>query len=158
MFHKVKSVTPQKDFFLTIGFNNGETKIYDVKPLFEKIVDFKILLSLVGLFEEVKVAEGGYGVMWSDDLDLSCNELWNNGKIIEDCSHVKNNDVWDNFRIEMVKARNDYGVTQKELEALSGVRQPIIARMEKGNTCPQIDTILKILAPMGKTLAIIPKT
>ena len=131
MFHKVKSVTPQKDFFLTVDFNNGETKIYDVKPLFDKFVDFKILLSLVGLFEEVKVAEGGYGVMWNDE--------------------------WDNFRIEMVKARNDYGVTQKELEALSGVRQPIIARMEKGNTCPQIDTILKILAPMGKTLAIIPK-
>ncbi|MCI9359196.1 MAG: helix-turn-helix domain-containing protein [Lachnospiraceae bacterium] len=39
---------------------------------------------------------------------------------------------------------------------MSGVKQPIIARMEKGTTSPQIDTILKILLPLGKTLAIVP--
>ncbi|MCI9086944.1 MAG: XRE family transcriptional regulator, partial [Clostridia bacterium] len=32
----------------------------------------------------------------------------------------------------------------------------IIARMERGNTNPQLDTILKVLAPLGKTLAIVP--
>lgn len=56
---------------------------------------------------------------------------------------------------EMVKARREKGVTQKELEELSGVRQPIIARMEKGRTDPQLETILKILAPLGKTLAVV---
>lgn len=35
-------------------------------------------------------------------------------------------------------------------------KQPIIARMEKGSTKPQLDTVLKILAPLGKTLAIVP--
>ena len=38
----------------------------------------------------------------------------------------------------------------------SGVKQPIIARMEKGHTNAQIETILKILAPLGKTLAVVP--
>ena len=33
---------------------------------------------------------------------------------------------------------------------------PVIARMEKGYTSPQIDTLLKVLAPLGKTLAIVP--
>jgi len=37
---------------------------------------------------------------------------------------------------------------------LSGVKQPIIARMEKGSTSPQLDTVLKVLAPLGKTLYI----
>lgn len=32
----------------------------------------------------------------------------------------------------------------------------IKARMEKGLTNPQIDTVLKILAPLGKTLAVVP--
>ena len=41
-------------------------------------------------------------------------------------------------------------------EELSGVKQPIIARMEKGHTNAQIETILKILAPLGKTLAVVP--
>lgn len=57
---------------------------------------------------------------------------------------------------EIVKARQEKGISQKKLEELSGVKQPVIARMEKGTTSPQLDTILKILAPLGKTLAIVP--
>ncbi len=57
---------------------------------------------------------------------------------------------------ELIKARKEKGISQKKLEELSGVKQPIIARMEKGSTSPQIDTILKILIPLGKTLAIVP--
>ncbi len=57
---------------------------------------------------------------------------------------------------EFIKARQEQGLSQKKLEELSGVKQPVIARMEKGLTSPQIDTILKVLAPLGKTLAIVP--
>ncbi len=57
---------------------------------------------------------------------------------------------------ELIKARQEKGLSQKKLEELSGVRQPIIARMEKGLTSPQLDTILKVLAPLGKTLAVVP--
>lgn len=57
---------------------------------------------------------------------------------------------------ELIKARQEMGISQKKLEELSGVKQPIIARMERGNTNPQLDTILKVLAPLGKTLAIVP--
>lgn len=57
---------------------------------------------------------------------------------------------------ELIKARQEKGLSQKKLEELSGVKQPIIARMEKGLTNPQLDTILKVLAPLGKTLAIVP--
>lgn len=57
---------------------------------------------------------------------------------------------------EIIKARQEQGISQKKLEELSGVKQPIIARMEKGYTSPQISTILKILAPLGKTLAVVP--
>ena len=57
---------------------------------------------------------------------------------------------------EILKARKEKRISQKELERLSGVRQPIIARMERGLTSPQLDTVLKVLAPLGKTLAIVP--
>lgn len=57
---------------------------------------------------------------------------------------------------ELIKARKEKGISQKKLEELSGVKQPIIARMEKGSTSPQLDTILKVLAPLGKTLAVVP--
>ncbi|GHU17671.1 hypothetical protein FACS189472_04910 [Alphaproteobacteria bacterium] len=54
----------------------------------------------------------------------------------------------------MIKARHKQWLSQKKLEELSGVKQPIIARMEKGNSIPNLNTILKILAPLGKTLYI----
>jgi DNA-binding XRE family transcriptional regulator len=57
---------------------------------------------------------------------------------------------------ELIAARNEKHISQKQLEAMSGVKQPVIARMEKGYTSPQLDTLLKVLAPLGKTLAIVP--
>ena len=57
---------------------------------------------------------------------------------------------------ELIKARQEQGMSQKRLEELSGVKQPVIARMEKGRTIPQIDTVLRVLAPLGKTLAVVP--
>ena len=56
----------------------------------------------------------------------------------------------------IIEARHEQGISQKQLEELSGVKQPVIARMETGKTNPQLDTILKILASLGKTLAVVP--
>ena len=57
---------------------------------------------------------------------------------------------------EIIKARKEKGLSQRELEKLSGVKQPVIARMENGTSVPNLSTILKLLAPLGKTLAIVP--
>ena len=56
----------------------------------------------------------------------------------------------------LVEARQEQGISQRQLEELSGVKQPQIARMEKGDSNPQLDTLLKVLAAMGKTLVIVP--
>jgi len=56
---------------------------------------------------------------------------------------------------ELAKARAERGITQKKLEEMSGVKQPVIARLERGTTSPQLATVLKVLAPLGKTLGII---
>lgn len=55
---------------------------------------------------------------------------------------------------EIIKARQEKGLSQRELGELSGVKQPIIARMEKGVSIPNLNTVLKVLAPLGKTLYI----
>lgn len=57
---------------------------------------------------------------------------------------------------ELIDARNEKGISQKKLETLSGVKQPVIARMETGTTSPRLDTVLKVLAALGKTLKIVP--
>ena len=57
---------------------------------------------------------------------------------------------------ELIQARQEQGLTQKQLEELSGVKQPVIARMERGTSTPSVSTIMKLLAPLGKKLAIVP--
>jgi len=57
---------------------------------------------------------------------------------------------------ELIKARKEKGITQKQLEEMSGIKQPVIARMETGKANPQIETVLKVLAPLGMTLAVVP--
>ena len=72
MFHKVKAVTALLDYRLSVQFAEGVTKIYDVKPLFNKWTAFKVLQAHPELFTSVEVDVGGYGIIWNDDLDLSC--------------------------------------------------------------------------------------
>ena len=55
------------------------TKIYDVKLLFEKLPVFAALKDDVRTFYSVSVDIGGYGIVWNDELDLSCDELWEHG-------------------------------------------------------------------------------
>lgn len=57
---------------------------------------------------------------------------------------------------EMIRAREEKGITQKQLEAMSGIKQPVISRMEKGITDPQLSTVLKVLNSLGKTIKIVP--
>lgn len=56
---------------------------------------------------------------------------------------------------EIIRLRQENGISQKRLGELSGVQQPIIARMETGATTPQLSTMLKLLLPFGKTLAVV---
>lgn len=83
MFHKVKAVNALPDFRLSVQFAEGVTKIYDVKPLFSKWFAFKDLENTPELFYGVEVDMGGYGIVWNDNLDLSCDELFANGKTVK---------------------------------------------------------------------------
>ena len=55
---------------------------------------------------------------------------------------------------EIISARNEKGISQRKLGEMSGVKQPVIARMENGKTVPNLDTVLKVLTALGKTLYI----
>ena len=90
MFYKVKSVRPLPGLELLVGFQNGEERRYNVKPLMDTWEPFKAFASTIGLFEQVKVDVGGYGISWNDEIDLSCNELYYNG--------IAHNAAMDDYR------------------------------------------------------------
>jgi DNA-binding XRE family transcriptional regulator len=57
---------------------------------------------------------------------------------------------------ELIDARNENKISQRRLEELTGIRQATISDMEAGKTSPSIDTLLRVLAPLGKTLVVAP--
>jgi len=65
-----------------------------------------------------------------------------------------------NFEIDligkMIEAREGKGMSQRELAEISGIKQPAIARLESMKATPQIDTLFKILHPLGYTIEIVP--
>ena len=56
----------------------------------------------------------------------------------------------------MVDIREEKGLTQSQLAEICNVKQPVIARLESSVHSPQIDSLLKILVPLGYTLQIVP--
>jgi len=81
MFHKIRSVTDLPDYRLLLHFSDGTAKQYDVRPLLSR-EPFSDLRSVKGLFEQVTVDPGGYGISWNDDIDIDGEELWANGETV----------------------------------------------------------------------------
>lgn len=78
-----------------------------------------------------------------DELDLSKDE----------------NDYLDTFDktykviIELVKRRIDLNLSQRDLSKLCGIKQPMIARIEKLETIPRIDTLVSIAKALKMNLS-----
>lgn len=78
MFHKIKNVLPKENLIIEVEFENKIKKEYDLKKVINKWKIFEQLEDKE-LFKKVKVDVGGYGVSWNEDIDLSCEEIWENG-------------------------------------------------------------------------------
>jgi ribosome-binding protein aMBF1 (putative translation factor) len=54
----------------------------------------------------------------------------------------------------VIEQRKAMGITQRELAALCGIPQPSVARIESYKTTPNLDTLLKIMRPLGLKLTV----
>jgi hypothetical protein len=68
----VKSIQFKDDYCLLLAFENGEKRIFDLKPYFDKPVFAK--LKNVALFKTARVVSGS--VEWQGDVDLSYDTLY----------------------------------------------------------------------------------
>lgn len=76
MFHKLKSVTPLPDYTLLANFSDGSVKSYDFRPLLDRMEVYAPLRESPAFWASAAVDPGGYGVSWSDEIDISAEELW----------------------------------------------------------------------------------
>lgn len=73
---QIVSVTPNDDFTLTIGFDNGEKRLYDVRPLLKKGTVFEPF-ALIENFKRVYIDEQ-HNIAWDIDPNTDSNVVWNN--------------------------------------------------------------------------------
>jgi hypothetical protein len=75
---RVKSVTPNDDYTLTLVFTNGEVRLFDVKPYLEYGV-FQELKDMA-LFRTAKVSMGT--VQWIHSQDFCPDTLYQDSKVV----------------------------------------------------------------------------
>ena len=81
---RVLTVVPMDDFTLYLTFNNGEHRVFDVKPLFSLNV-FRALQDKE-FFKKVKVAYGS--VLWPNDIDYCPDTLYAESVMADEISTV----------------------------------------------------------------------
>lgn len=84
---RIASISPLDGKRLYVTFVNGTEKIYDCTPLLA--LDRFALLSTDAFFRSVQMDSGGYGISWSDEIDLSEDELWHKGVDVSTTEPVK---------------------------------------------------------------------
>lgn len=94
------------------------------------------------------IKERGNDAISDEDWDEVRKEIFSAEEIAESDLRVA-------IICELIKARRERGISQYQLEELSGVKQSAIARLERGSINPTIETLQKLLAPLGKKLAVV---
>ena len=54
----------------------------------------------------------------------------------------------------MIEKRNAMGLSQRDLAELCGIPQSSVARIETYKTTPNVDTLIKLLQPLGLKLTV----
>ena len=74
----VEKVTPREDYTLLLKFADGSTRIYNARPLLNK----KLCAPLKDISFFLKAHEDYGTVVWSDDLDIAPEHLYECSKIV----------------------------------------------------------------------------
>lgn len=73
---KITGVIPNDDYTLTISFDNGEKRLYDMRPLLKKGTVFEPFIQTEN-FRRVYV-DDTHSVAWDVDPTVDSNEVWSN--------------------------------------------------------------------------------
>lgn len=152
-FKKIKFVYPIDNYEIVAIFTDGKKKIFDVKLLMQKYEPFKVFESNMELFLSARVGPGGYAVIWNDELDISADSVYYDGRTYD--VKKENAKILKELKKYVKHIRKKEKISQKILSELSGIPQPAIARIESGSSDPQVSTLSRILSPLGYELQIV---
>ncbi len=83
-----------------------------------------------------------------------CNQYDKNTIKINKYIEKEKNIIEKEFELleEISKLRNNKKLSQRQLASIIGMKQPMLAKIEKGKNSPQLNTLLNILDSLGYTI------
>ena len=149
MYNRLSKVLFKPELIAVCEFYDGIVKQYDFKLLFDTYPVFKRLKTESSLFNNGKIAPGGCGIIFDDELDIACEELYDNGVLIRE-------NKLENINMQIAsmisKARVEKNLTQKELSEITKIHQAEISKIERGIGNPSIKTLERIAKGLGLKL------
>ncbi len=82
LLKRITSVAAKEHFTLVVKFTTGERKEVFLRTLIEGNKVFSALQDNKDYFNQVKIAKGGFGLYWDDNLDVSAEFLYDKGCLI----------------------------------------------------------------------------
>ncbi len=151
MTHRIQTVTARENYIVEVLFYGGEIKQYDMKSLFSVFPQFMVFQTVAGLFQNVQVDNGGYGISWNDDLDLDAETIWEGGVLVE---LQKEPDLNHLLAYQLLLARESANITQKELAEKTGIYQADISKLERGLGNPSLATLKRLAEGLSMDIRI----
>jgi DNA-binding XRE family transcriptional regulator len=139
---KIIACVGMRDGSMVVWFDGGKARTYSTAK------DFGICDPV--LRRTATVSEDGDNISWEDGTVVWGYDIVNKGKPFDFVTLEKKR-ILD----ELTICRKEANFSQTHLGMAAGIRQSVISRIESSTISPQINTILKLLAPLGKTLAIV---
>lgn len=93
--HKAEAID---DTTLVIEFTNQEVKRYDVRRLLH--LPMFSLLRQPAFFKSFIVEQGGYGIVWNEEIDISEYELWKHGVAVVDGEGYRTAQSWPQVQVQ----------------------------------------------------------
>ncbi|MCD7738383.1 MAG: DUF2442 domain-containing protein [Lachnospiraceae bacterium] len=149
MLHKIYTVKTKDNFILEAVFFDGTVREYDVSRLFSLYPQMKALEDQK-LFSRVQVDAGNYGVSWNDELDLDAETIWEDGVFLR----RESTSVMLQVAVNLSKAREKAGLTQKQLAERTGIYQADISKIERGLGNPSVSTLRRLAEGLDLELKI----
>lgn len=122
---------------LQVLFSDGKLMQYDMKNLFD---EYPIYMELKDrkIFTSGKLV--GYGIIWTDDIDIAIEEIYDNG------IYIRNEPIPGNLQLgeELAFARAEANMSQHKLSQLTGIDQSDISKIERGMANPSFKTLCRL--------------
>ncbi len=154
MYNRLTSISFEENLIIMAKFNDGKIVSYNIRQLYDQFPIFKELENDPLLFNNGIIAPGGCGIIFNDEIDIACEELYENGTLISrEKVEDLNLQIGNLFSLE----REKKGITQSELAKITNIHQAEISKIERGIGNPSIKTLERLAEGLGLKLELILK-